>query len=200
MPISESFDTAPNDHRPTSIAGESGFTLIEIMLVLLIIGITVGLAAIALNTNPASTVDREARRLQAVLNEASGEAVSRGVELALAFSIDEAGQHYQLIVLDKRDLRWKLPEEDEASDRVWRPHTLAEGVDMQLTLEGRSLNAQQLEQMARVQAMSGPDSLRPSILLLSSGEMTPFSMKLTHTDTDYSVTLESDGLSGIYLQ
>lgn len=201
MPISESSEPSLRlRYRPPADT-EYGFTLIEIMLVLLIIGIMVGLAAISLSTNPATTVDREARRLLAVLNEASDEAISSGTELALALTQDGVGEsQYRLMLFDKQDLSWKLPDEEIAASGIWRPHTLADDVSIELTLEGHSLSAQQLEQMARVQALGGPERVRPSILLLSSGELTPFTLQITHRDTDYRATLESDGLSGVYLR
>lgn len=179
-----------------------GFTLIEMLLVLVVIGVTLGLVAISLHPNPATQLDREARRLRAVLNEASEEAVSQGVEIALALSNDpNTGQsQYQLLVLDPEKQVWTKPTFDGPQKGIWSNHILNRHVRLELTLEGRQLNARQLDQMARVRGLASPDKLRPSILLLSSGTMTPFTLRLSLRDGDYHVSLVSDGISGVELQ
>lgn len=201
MPIS-----APTDGRQSLRLGAaaSGFTLIEILLVLVIIGITVGLAALTLTGNPATDVDREARRLLAVLDEASAEAVAQGAEIALALSSDPDSNRarYQLLKLDREDRSWRAPDDDlpVSEQRFWLPHTVAEGIDLELEVEGRELNPRQLEAMARVRALDAPDALQPSILLLSSGETTPFTLHVYHRRINYSVSVTSDGISGVFLQ
>ena len=52
-----------------------GFTLIELMVVLVVISVMLGLATVSLDTNPAKELQREGRRLQAVLQMAADEAV-----------------------------------------------------------------------------------------------------------------------------
>jgi len=59
-----------------------GFTLIEVIIVVFIIGLMSALAVVALTPSSASTADREARRLMALLELASAEARTSGNSFA----------------------------------------------------------------------------------------------------------------------
>lgn len=195
MRISASTDRPPR-------VGQRGFTLIEILLVLVIIAVAAGLTMLSLDRNPASVIDREARRLQAVLSDASDEAVIRGVEIALAISNqDRNGQRgYQLLVLDEDEQTWKYAEFEGADRGIWAAYTTPEGINLEWVLEGQELTAQQLDSLTRVAALNAPDGLHPSIILLSSGEMTPFSLQIGHSGIDYRARLLCDGISGVFLE
>src|SRR5690625_3085555 len=79
-----------------ALHGQRGFTLIEVLIVLLIIGVIVGLAALAFRDNRADELAREAQRLRAVLALASEEAIVKSRELGLRFDADG----YRFFVLD----------------------------------------------------------------------------------------------------
>lgn len=181
-----------------------GFTLIEILLVLVILSVVAGLVVISLSRNPATDIDREARRLQLVLSEASEEAVSRGIEITLAISAGsdaiDGRAHYQLLVLNPEQKNWAVPDFNGADQGIWADHDTVEDIELDWYLEGREFSAGQLDSLARVSAFSAPDDLRPSIILLSSGEMTPFRLNISHRAVDYSVNLTSDGFSGVFLE
>lgn len=179
---------------------QRGFTLLEMMLVLVIVGVMVGLVALNLGGNPAREVDKEARRLQAVLTMASEEAITLGVELALAISNNEEQQFYQLLVLDPEELQWILPPEPLNQTDLFASHVFNSNIYWQLELEGAELDDRQLDQLSRVMSLNTEQGLRPAILLLSSGEMTPFKLQFNHLQSDYQVTLLSDGISGVVLQ
>ena len=181
---------------------QCGFTLIEIMLVLVIIGIVIGLAGLALDRNPARDLDREGRRLRALLAQASDEAVMQGEELALALSKDpkSGANRYELLQLDKQTLQWQRPRFDGKPPELWSVHSLAPDIALTLDLEGDTLSERQLQQLGKIRSLRTPDGLRPSILLMSSGEITPFSLHMSWRGSDYSVAIQSDGFSGVFLQ
>jgi len=62
--------------------GSRGFTLIEILAVLVIVGIVIALAKVQYARSPAQTLADEARRLALVLELARDEAMTRGCTLA----------------------------------------------------------------------------------------------------------------------
>src|SRR6185503_13421030 len=62
--------------------GSRGFTLIEILAVLVIVGIVIALARVQFARSPAQTLADEARRLALVLELARDEAMTRGCTLA----------------------------------------------------------------------------------------------------------------------
>lgn len=166
---------------------QRGFTLIEIMLVLVVVSIMAGLATVAMGPNPYKDLYREALRLQAVMQMAADEAMLQGAQWSLA--IPETG--YQFLLFEPEELTW-LPIEAEP----FGLHQVHEAVSMQINVEGEQLDPRAQEQMQRMRAM-GDTKLRPVILLLSSGEITPFSIIMRHAKMDSIIKVQSDGISPI---
>lgn len=135
-----------------------GFTLLELLVVVLIIGILAGFAVLSVGDGGrGQRLEQEARRLAALIELASEEAVLRAQE----FGLSVTAQNYRFLVLEGDD--WQPPADDE----VLRARPLPEGVALELVLEGRAV---ELEQVDAAPA--------PQILLLSSGELTPFELRL----------------------
>ena len=84
---------------PTSAPGirnTQGFTLLEILVVLVIVAVLAGLLVFTYRDNPQQRVRREAAALAAVLNLAADEAVMQNIELGLV--IDDEG--YRFVYFD----------------------------------------------------------------------------------------------------
>jgi general secretion pathway protein H len=167
---------------------QRGFTLIEIMLVLVVISVMAGLATVALGPNPYKELAREARRLQAVLQMAADEAVLQGAQWALA--LPEQG--YQFLVFDSEKFTWNSIDKEP-----FNVYQLDQAITLALSIEGEQFDPEALEQIQRMQALNKDQALQPVLLLLSSGEITPFSITLRNPDLDGGITLISDGVSPI---
>ncbi len=146
-----------------------GFTLIEILVVLAIIGLLAGMAVLSVGASR-SGVEREARRLSATLRLAADESRLQGRVLGLRF--DSLGYSYhELLPYESRDepalrLAWSpVGERGALAPRSWPPH-----LEFELKIDGRT-----------VTAGSSRDALAPQIILLPEGEFTPFSLKLEGT-------------------
>jgi general secretion pathway protein H len=167
-----------------------GFTLIELLLVLVIVGVMATMATVSLSENPNKTLYREAKRLQMVLEFAADEAMMQGVELGLGLPKPKS---YQIVMLDEENYSWKLMD-----DKTFKLFTVDSKVSLKVELPAE-LNDEELEQrLAQIQAL-GDTELQPAILLLSSGELTPFTISLTHGASDAIVTVSSDGFSGVII-
>lgn len=143
----------------------AGFTLLELMVVLVLIGIIFSFAVLSLGGDDvAELMERETRRLVTVLDMATSEAVLRGEELAVYFS--DTG--YEFLVLRGDD--WEA-----TGDVLLKAHTLPAGIFLRLEVEGDppALTAAPVD-VADFEA----DVLVPQVYILSSGEMTPFSATL----------------------
>lgn len=77
-----------------------GFTLVELMVVLVIIGITLGLVSLNAIPSPQQHLQNEAQRLALLLQLARDEAIVRN--RLVAFEAD--GEHYRFLV--RNETRW----------------------------------------------------------------------------------------------
>lgn len=136
----------------------SGFTLIELLVVLLIVGIIASLAVIAVRSGSLEDMaEEELRRVGALLNLASDQAVLEGREYALELNRD--GYRF----LRYEGGQWTVIEDDE----LFRARPLVEGLSWSLVVEGTPVSVADADAQPR-----------PQVLLYSSGERTPFQLAL----------------------
>lgn len=144
-----------------------GFTLIELLVVLVIIGILVSFATLAVGNDRDGLVQEEARRLAALIELGGEEATLQGRELGLQFT--RSG--YRFMFLEPQEdgpALWLALERDS----LLRAREFHPEVTPQLELEGlpQTLPAEPPEQGA------------PQLFLFSSGERTPFLLRLAADD------------------
>ena len=168
---------------------EHGFTLLEVMLVLLLMGLAAGYVVFnAVSVNQADRLAEQVKRLQVIVDMASDFAVLNQQELGIY--IDEEKQSYEFRRL--QDDEWVKVEEN----KFYASHVLPENMTMQLTLDGlpwqteeqlfdREIFDEQLSvRDARVSI--GEDEEKapppPQILIMSSGEITPFSLLFAYQE------------------
>lgn len=116
-----------------------GFTLIEMLVVVVIIGILTTGVALTISDNPRQNARHEAQRLAQLLEIASHEA--RAGQRLLAWSAHEQG--YDFFVAENNsdrtpDARWQALTDDP----MFRPRTLEAGVKFgSIQVEGQPLSA-----------------------------------------------------------
>lgn len=149
---------------------QAGFTLIELLVVLVIIGIISGFAVLSVGLD--SDTDRaevEARRLVALMQLASDEAVLAGNPLALQFDTDA----YRFLTL--RGKQWHPVE----NDNVLRERELPQGTRLEVVIEGQRIVAGNQQASAR-------------IVFLASGEISPFELVLRTRDDRHRFRLRGE--------
>jgi len=134
------------------VVGQRGFTLIEILVVLAIIGIMVGLAGVRMMPDDDRTVHGEAQRLALLLEQARDQAVASGEPIA--FSAEQRG--YRFWSLDAEN-RW-VP---RAGDELLRDRPLAGDV-----------------RLAALRVNQASLAAGERLLFLPSGSNAPFSADL----------------------
>ncbi len=138
---------------------QRGFTLLELLVVVVIIGLVVAGAILSLGaTGRDGQLERERDRLTALIAYAR----ERGALLTLEYGI-RCGQHgYRFVYYDNRTMQWQ----PETLDDTLRVHHLSDGLDLQLVIEGRDVvlddQALQLPQNATVTGSGAPASLTGS--------------------------------------
>ena len=165
----------------------SGFTLIEILIVMLIVGIIMGLAVLSINLNQSSILEDEIGRIRSLTMMAGEEAILQGEEMAV--QIHSNG--YQFLRLLQTADAWQWAPVTE--DRLFRPRCFPPGVAINLEIEGEPatlekmpcesgdvlLDADNEGEDVRDNLKEDNENEIPKVFLLSSGEMTPFELTLT---------------------
>lgn len=174
------------------------FTLIELLVVIVLLGILVSLAALTTGSSSTSRELRdEARRIAALIGVLSDEAVLDSREYGLL--VNREG--YRVLRYDEADARWREVERRKV-------HRLPEWMRLELELDGTPLElvapVRQADDRAGLsdadsrgrshERNSGP-RLEPQLLILSSGELSPFSLRLSERKAGGSTwRIASDGL------
>lgn len=155
---------------PVSAPGRSaGFTLLELMVVLVLIGIIFSFAMLSLGGDDlGEMMEQETRRLVTLLELASDEAVLRGEELAVHFS----AEGYEFLIL--QDAAWQ----PSGDDGLLKAYQLPPGIEIRLEVDGDppGLTGQDDDE-------DEDEALTPQVFILSSGEMTPFTAILQSRDS-----------------
>ncbi|MFQ6006846.1 MAG: type II secretion system minor pseudopilin GspH [Woeseia sp.] len=152
---------------------DSGFTLIEVLVVVVIIGIISAVVVIGLgNVGDDRDLQREARRLTTLIETVSDEAALQGRDFGLEFL--QTG--YRFVEYDVLTDRWAEVFDDE----IMRPRSLAAETEFELFLEDRRVLLEvDAADIARQDDgdVAEADYL-PHVLILSSGDLTPFELEL----------------------
>ena len=174
----------------TNRSQQRGFTLLEVMLVLLIVGILV--SAVVYNSFSVSQEDllkKQAQRLQLVVGTVSEFAILNQLEMGMRIEPDT--NEYFFMVLDEEQ-QWQLFALDGAA--VFEPYQLPEDFGLELQLDDLPwINEDSLfeddtifdeklsldDKDVKIGEEDEPPP-PPQILLFSSGEVTPFSMILKY--------------------
>lgn len=144
--------------RPRSPMRARGFSLVEILVVVLIIALMTGVAVLSLSLSSAHPVRDRAEQFAQLLRVASEEASMQGENLALGFWT----RGWRFYVL-RGGMAWQPLNGDE----LLRPVTLPEDYALTLSLQGQQV---QLER---------EDKTKPQVFLLASGEMEPFELLIS---------------------
>ena len=171
-----------------------GFTLIEVLVTLFVIATLTSIVVLRIDLSDRSELARrEAARFVQVTELAREEAQLRNEQWGMA--LDDEG--YRFLVLDRETNRWAAVER-----RPFGSHELDDAIRMRLNVSDRGrIGGAQPTALTR-----DTGGQRPDLLLLSSGEMTPFDLALVAADGSRSddgadaVHVGSDGFSRVALK
>ncbi len=152
---------------------DSGFTLLELVVVIFIIGVMATFVSLSIGSRPLEDkLDTESRRVEELIKLGLEEAEMKGIPLGLDFTA--AG--YRFLAIDEKH-HWS----DYAGSDILRPRQLSDPFFALLSVEGRPVpidkpdaeKAQTEEEKKKAQ-----DKFKPQVLLLPGGEATAFVLEL----------------------
>jgi len=162
----------------------AGFTLLELMVVLVLIGIIFSFAALSMRGDDlAELMEREAQHLEMLLAVASDEAVLRGDELAL--HVEDNGYEFMVLAQDG----WQVPD-----DGMLRRYDMPADIRLELDL------GDELPTPAPDKETDRQDAEQPQIFILSSGEMTPFTLTFSSRNSLMYYQVEATLLGSVSLE
>ncbi|MDH4125405.1 MAG: type II secretion system minor pseudopilin GspH [Gammaproteobacteria bacterium] len=172
------------DRRPSA-----GFTLIEILVVVTVIGIIVSIALLSLSVLGDDRQLRiEARRISSLLAAAQDEAVMQGRE----FGLELMHSSYRFVEFDPFQARWLELEIDD----IFRSRRLPEDLEFELLLEGKtvllSAEAANIADPDSTNVRNTSEKYAPHVLIFSSGEATPFELRIARRSEQQFVILEGN--------
>lgn len=138
-----------------------GFTLVELMVVLLIIGLMTGIAVLSMDLTRGDAARQVAVRLRDVVDVAHEQADMQGRNLAIGFW-KHGWRFYEL----NDQGRWQVP----LKDPLLRARRLDAGMDFRLRLEGLDVT------------LADTDKTHPQVYLLAGGDAQPFTLDIVQSD------------------
>lgn len=171
-----------------------GFSLIEILVVIAIIGIVMSIAILSMGLiDDDRVLKTEARRVIALVEVAQDEAVMQGRE----FGIELMTNSYRFVEYDPYSNQWS----ELVGDDILRLRRLPEDIELSLFLEGQRV----LLDTEPADAMSSDYSTQqilaksyaPHILVFSSGDMNPFELHMTQNAGEQTIVLRGNPLGDL---
>jgi len=151
------------------ILAQHGFTLLEILVVIVIIGVMVSMATLSIGLLGADRQsEEEARRVWAVITQAREEAELQAIDVALFVGATD----YEFLRFDTRRNQW-VPVID---DKLYAQRALPEGLRFRLWLEGREIVLKPAlpDRSKKDENEKSP----PQLTVLSSGDVVPFELQI----------------------
>jgi len=160
-----------------------GFTLVEILVVVVIMAVVIGFAVLAIGTSGRDTqLDEETRRIEGLIGLLHERALLEGRDFGLR--IEPAA--YEFVVYDSYHDRW-VPLDQESE---FRRRELPKGVSFQLQLDSQVVVIKPIDR--NLSTDQAPPA--PQVAIAASGEGTPFRLTLLRDGTTAKASVDGDAL------
>jgi len=157
----------------------AGFTLLELMVVIVIIAILAGFVSVNLNIrNTPKTIREEAQRLGLLMQLASEQSVYSRAQLGIRFHPEDY-EFYFLATDESGAQTWQVLEDERLRFRE-----SIEELEFQVDISGVPVVLEPLDE--ELAGLPENSELRPHVMFLSNGEIIPdFSIELADSDARF---------------
>ncbi len=164
-----------------------GFSLIEILVVIVIIGIVASIAILSVTlAGGDSQVREEAQRIVSLVEVAQDESLLQGREFGLEFMQGA----YRFVEFDPLSRQWS----EIIGDDTLRLRQLPEELELELYIEDRRvvLKTDPARMKSGEEERRGIEQYAPHVLIYSSGDMSPFEIHFVRRIDDSVVAVQGD--------
>ena len=181
------------------VQGDAAFTLIELLVVIVIVGIVSAVALLSFGIlGDDRDLQREARRMGSLIELANDEATMQGRDYGM--EIMRSG--YRFVEHDPLTEQWQ----EIFGDETLRPRQLAEQMEFELFIEDRRVLLE--DEAADTEKDEDDDNTNrnqiedytPHVLILSSGDVTPFELKIVRQQDRTEITMTMSLLGELEIQ
>jgi len=186
-----------------------GFTLLEVMVVLFVIGLLVGMSNLNFTENRVQDDTRRfAQKLQVLMNLYREEAVYRNEDLGLAIDVNEmlllsyqSPEQLQQKNAAEEKVKFEAGfESEEEKQNPWQPYNnslfsspdVIEGITFVLLIEGDEIDFDDF-------LGDDDEGLKPALMFFSSEDYSPFELVIQHdADQRFEMRLHGDGFNPVW--
>jgi general secretion pathway protein H len=170
--------------RPRAPRRSRGFSLMEIMVVVAIIGLVSALVMITFSSNRRDTeLDQEAQRLDALFSYVREQAELQTRDYGFRIS----DRNYSFVVFDVLGNEWRPVEEDDAL----RERKFPEGILPTVVVEGRTLVLDSRKKEI--------EDYTPQVMVFANGDMSSFEVELRRDGGEEKARIYTDEQTNIQL-
>jgi general secretion pathway protein H len=169
-------------------AHSRGFTLIELMIVVFVIGLITAAAVITFGGDRGDTeLDRESARLDALFDYVREQAELQTRDYGLRIN-----EHaYSFVVFDVLRNEWRVAGEDDAL----REREFPEGLRPSVIIEGRPI----VLDAKRDEKKKGVEDFKPEILIFANGDLSSFEISLQREGSEEKSRIYTDEQTNVVM-
>ena len=173
---------------------QPGFTLIEILVVVIIIATVSGIALMSIGLlGDDRELSTERQRLASLIEVAQDEAMLQGRE----FGLELMTSTYRFVEFDPFSAQWS----EILGDELFRLRQLPEGMEFELYVEDKRVlldeDPKELEDPDDETMARTVEKYAPHVFVFSSGELTAYEIRLRRPQQDQQLVMRGDILGEI---
>jgi len=173
---------------------KQGFTLIEILVVIVIVATVVSMALLSVGlVGEDAELEKERMRLASVIETVQDEALLQGRE----FGVEIMTSAYRFIEFDPFTRIWA----EVPGDDLYRLRSLPEGLEFELYIDEKQIRLEnepkKLDDPDKPVLSAGAKPYVPHLFLFASGESSAYEIRLRRPQTDQELIMRGDFLGEI---
>lgn len=177
-----------------TIRKQLGFTLIEILVVVIIIATISGIALMSMNLiGDDRELDTERKRLATLIEVAQDEAMMQGRE----FGLELMTSTYRFVEFDPFTFQWS----EILGDEIFRLRQLPDGMEFELYVEDKLIvlenDPKEFEDPDKAGMSTTIETYAPHLFVFSSGESTAYEIRFKRPLNDQQIVMRGNVLGEV---